>query len=45
MYATGRKPNSTGLGLEALGVELNSEGAIRVNSDYQTNVPSNLCAG
>jgi len=45
MYATGRKPNSTGLGLEALGLELNSEGAIRVNSDYQTNVPSIYALG
>lgn len=40
MYAIGRIPNSTGFGLEALGVELDSEGAIIVNSDYQTNVPS-----
>ncbi|MDD1636191.1 MAG: FAD-dependent oxidoreductase [Methylococcaceae bacterium] len=38
MYATGRTPNSTGFGLETLGVELDSEGAIKVNSDYQTNV-------
>ncbi len=45
MYATGRKPNSTGLGLEALGVELNSKGAIKVNSDYQTNVPSIYALG
>src|SRR5664280_479712 len=40
MYATGRTPNSSGFGLEALGVALDSEGAIKVNSDYQTNVPS-----
>lgn len=45
MYATGRTPNSTGFGLEALGVELNSEGAIKVNSDYQTNVPSIYALG
>jgi glutathione reductase (NADPH) len=45
MYATGRKPNATGLGLETLGVELNKEGAIKVNSDYQTNVPSIYALG
>ena len=45
MYATGRTPNSTGFGLEKLGVELDSEGAIKVNSDYQTNVPSIYALG
>jgi len=45
MYATGRIPNSTGFGLEALGVELDSEGAIKVNTDYQTNVPSIYALG
>jgi len=45
MYATGRTPNSTGFGLETLGVELDSEGAIKVNSDYQTNVPSIYALG
>jgi len=45
MYATGRTPNSTGFGLETLGVELDTEGAIKVNSDYQTNVPSIYALG
>ena len=45
MYATGRIPNSTGFGLETLGVELDGEGAIKVNSDYQTNVPSIYALG
>jgi glutathione reductase (NADPH) len=45
MYATGRIPNSTGFGLEELGVELDSERAIKVNSDYQTNVPSIYALG
>jgi glutathione reductase (NADPH) len=45
MYATGRTPNSTGFGLEELGVELDSERAIKVNSDYQTNVPSVYALG
>jgi glutathione reductase (NADPH) len=45
MYATGRTPNSTGFGLEKLGIELDSEQAIKVNSDYQTNVPSIYALG
>jgi glutathione reductase (NADPH) len=45
MYATGRKPNSTGLGLETLGVDLDDKGAIKVNNDYQTNVPSIYALG
>jgi glutathione reductase (NADPH) len=45
MYATGRTPNSSGFGLEALGVELDNEGAIKVNADYQTNVPSIYALG
>ncbi len=45
MYATGRTPNSTGFGLEGLGVELDSQGAIKVNADYQTNVPSVYALG
>jgi len=45
MYATGRTPNSTGFGLEAVGVELDSDGAIKVNADYQTNVPSIYALG
>jgi glutathione reductase (NADPH) len=45
MYATGRTPNSTGFGLEGLGVNLDSEHAIIVNSDYQTNVPSIYALG
>jgi glutathione reductase (NADPH) len=45
LYATGRTPNSTGFGLEAVGVELDDEGAIKVNGDYQTNVPSIYALG
>ncbi len=45
MYATGRTPNSSRLGLEALGVDLDDKGAIKVNSDYQTNVPSIYALG
>lgn len=40
MYATGRAPNTAGLGLEELGVELSWNGAIVVDDDYQSSVPS-----
>jgi len=45
LYATGRTPNSTGFGLEALGVELDDDGAIKVYDNYQTNIPSIYALG
>ncbi len=45
MFATGRNPNSRGLGLEALGVEIDAIGAIKVDEDSQTNVPSIFAVG
>ncbi|MEQ1621653.1 MAG: glutathione-disulfide reductase [Methylococcales bacterium] len=45
LYATGRTPNSTGFGLEALGVEMDDEGAIKVYDDYRTNVSSIYAIG
>ena len=45
MYATGRVPNTNGIGLEALGVAMDSVGAIKVNDDYQTNIPSIYALG
>jgi len=45
MYATGRMPNSKGVGLDALGVVMDELGAIEVNDDYQTNVPSIYALG
>ncbi|MGR8940703.1 MAG: FAD-dependent oxidoreductase, partial [Gammaproteobacteria bacterium] len=45
LYATGRRPNTAGLGLEALGVALNDKGAITVDEDYQTNIPSIYALG
>ncbi len=40
LWAVGRRPNVEGLGLEAAGVELDERGAIRVDADSRTNVPS-----
>lgn len=39
MYATGRAPKTDGLGLAAAGVELTAKGAIKVDDNWQTNVP------
>lgn len=39
LVATGRVPNSAGLGLEALGVVLRADGAIPVDDQFQTGVP------
>jgi len=38
MYATGRKPNIAGLGLDAAGVAVNAQGAIAVDAYSHTNV-------
>ena len=40
MMAAGRRPNTDGLGLEAVGVELTSANAIKVDAFSQTSVPS-----
>jgi glutathione reductase (NADPH) len=45
LMATGRVPNVKGLGLENLGVEMADNGAIRVNSGYQTSVDSIFALG
>ncbi len=41
MFATGRRPNTAGLGLDEIGVELDDNGAIMVNDGgFQSSVPS-----
>ena len=45
LYATGRKPNTSGLGLEDAGVELGRNGQIVVDEWSQTNVPSIYAVG
>jgi glutathione reductase (NADPH) len=45
MFATGRRPNSEGLGLEALGVAIDELGAIKVDEDSRSTVPSIFAVG
>ncbi len=45
LFATGRAPNVKGLGLDAAGVELNDRGAIRVDDDNRSSVPSIYAVG
>ena len=45
MFATGRRPNVKGLGLEAAGVKLNQTGAIEVNEFSRTSVPHIYAVG
>ena len=39
LYATGRLPNTAGLGLVEAGVQLAANGAVRVDAQHATNVP------
>ena len=39
LYATGRSPNTAGLGLGDVGVALSANGAVIVDKHYQSNVP------
>jgi glutathione reductase (NADPH) len=45
MYATGRRPNTDGLGLDPLGVALGRQGQIVVDRYSQTAVPSIFAVG
>ena len=45
LWALGRLPNVEGLGLEDVGVALNEKGAIAVDADNRTNVPSIFAVG
>ena len=45
LYATGRKPNTDGLGLGALGIGLGSNGEVLVDDYSQTAVPSIYAVG
>lgn len=45
LRALGRKPNTHGLGLEAMGIALDTHGAIPVDAHSQTNVPGVYAVG
>jgi len=45
LFATGRVPNTEGLGLEDAGIALDERGAIRVDERYRTNVPGVYALG
>jgi glutathione reductase (NADPH) len=45
LYATGRRPNTSGLGLERIGIELGRGGEIPVDAYSQTAVPSVFAVG
>jgi glutathione reductase (NADPH) len=45
MFATGRRANTAGIGLEAVGVALDARGAIAVDENSRTTVPSIYAIG
>ncbi|MET3713593.1 glutathione reductase (NADPH) [Sphingomonas trueperi] len=45
LFATGRVPNTKGLGLETVGVELNGRGAVKVDADNRSTVESIYAVG
>ncbi|GAA4337324.1 glutathione-disulfide reductase [Variovorax defluvii] len=45
LYATGRIPNTQGLGLEAAGVALDERGGVVVDAHYRSSVPSIFAVG
>ncbi len=45
LYATGRKPNLQGLGLENVSVDLDASGCIAVDANFQTSEPSIYALG
>ncbi len=45
LVATGRKPFTTGLGLDALGVEMTPRGQIKTDAHFATNIPGLYAIG
>lgn len=45
LVSTGRKPYSTGLGLETLGIQMDKVGRVLVNEHFETNVPGVYAIG
>ena len=45
LVATGRKPYTTGLGLEALGVEMGPRGTVKTDDHFRTSIPGLYAIG
>lgn len=45
LFATGRVPNTKGLGLDTVGVELDAQGAVKVDADNRSSVDSIYAVG
>jgi mercuric reductase len=45
LIATGREPNTDGIGLDKVGVALDERGYVKVNDELQTSVPNIWAAG
>jgi len=45
LYATGRRPNTAGMGLAEAGVRLDANGAVEVDEEYRSSVPSVYAIG
>lgn len=45
LVSTGRKPFTDGLGLDAVGIQLDERGRVKTNAHYQTNVPTIFAIG
>jgi len=45
LYATGRHPNTAGLGLAEIGVALSANGAVVVDAQYRSSVPHVMAIG
>ncbi len=45
LVAVGRRPFTDGLGLDAVGVEVDERGFVKVDGDFQTNVPGIFAIG
>ena len=45
MFATGRRPNTAGIGLETAGVALDARGAVAVDAESRSSVPSIYAIG
>ncbi|KAI9625780.1 hypothetical protein KEM48_010733 [Puccinia striiformis f. sp. tritici PST-130] len=45
LVAVGRRPNTSGLNLESVGVEVDQRGKVVIDSQYSTSVPNIKCIG